>query len=185
MTPEPERVPVPVSACLRVCGCPREHQSSAGRGTAAPGCDNPAPHPDPRRPRGDPTPCSVSRVHQRGWCSSPTTSWCWVPSSAYGGHVLVSLPWWHLAVILCPRCPCLQRPFACSGGTWSPLSVLATCCLGGGCCPTAAPLQPVRVPLGATGVGSRPRAVPQCLGPLACGRHSQGGVRGTGTGQRW
>lgn len=93
--------------------------------------------------------------------------------SAHGGRapVSLSLPWWPLAVILCPRCPCMQHLSPWSGGTCSPPSAVGPRCPGRGCSPTAA--RP-----GATGALPLPRAVPQGLGPLACGRRSQAGVRG-------
>lgn len=89
--------------------------------------------------------------------------------------VSLSLPWWHLAVILCPRCPCLQCAFPRCGGTWSP-PVLWLLCAGAEAAP---PPQPVWVTLGCPWcVLPRPRAVPQWLGPLACGGHGQAGLWG-------
>lgn len=78
----------------------------------------------------------------------------------HGGRALVSLPWWHLAVILCPRCLCLQCPFSWSGGTWSPSGTLATFCLGRGCSPPAARPGDAGVPL------------LRCPGPELCPRGS-------------
>lgn len=151
---------------------------------AAPGCDSPLPHPDHRRLPATPTPCSISRCIGGAGAHHPQ-----LPGTGCHPLLMVAvppmslpLPWWHLAVILCPRCPCLQRPFPWSGGTWSPPSALATLCLGRGCSPTTAPPGGTGVPL------------VWCHGPVLCPsgwvlRHVAGTARlgcgGTDAGDSW